>query len=229
MVGAGMGTSFGERLMSTLAETVQAPVSGLLVNLRSRSRTASAGVAASQSAVIGSPTTVFVNGRYRKARRRALALPSGMGPRSGLIIGSGDVYALGRTSGLSNVMVAAGVDAPPALVGVAAPVLRWSARRVGSPGNRQRSRLNTESTPPLGGERQTRLIAEVVGSRGEARIGRLMSVSGTAVAAHTAVMTMLELIADCLAGTMTAFQLRGHNSIGEGMDPVIVLDDAGRK
>ncbi|MCD2498493.1 saccharopine dehydrogenase NADP-binding domain-containing protein [Microbacterium nymphoidis] len=222
--GAGFGTLYAERLIGALIARVDSPVSALLVTLPSGGTVKSPGVTASQDAVFAAPALAVAGGNFVTPRGRVQRLPVGLGPRSGILVGTGDVIALQHSSELSDISVAAGVDAPVGLLRLALPFLkakaRWSSSRV----NRHQSIFPSGPKYVASDAPRVRLAAEVTGAGGTRARGWLSSRSGTEVAARTAVSTMLTLQCESRTGVRTAFQITGSEELGDGFDPTIRID-----
>jgi len=225
--GAGLGTLFGERLIDALTGAVDGPVSATLVSVPSGGATKSPGVTDSQNTIVLSRPLTLVEGRFQTVRQRVRQLPVGMGPGAALIVGTGDVVALSRSSGLQMIEVAAGVDMSPVLLRWGLPLVRANARRQLS--RRVQHEQRTPELERMADAPRQRLVAEVLGSDGVRVWGRLSSRSGTAVAARAAVAAMRALTHGGVAGTHTAFQILGDHAFGDGFDPEIEITAPSRR
>lgn len=222
VAGAGLGTWFGERLVHALTREVDHPVATLLITLPSNGSAKSPGVRASENAVVASRPLAFIDGTVQAVRKRVRKLHAGMGPKAALVVGTGDVIALGHSSGLRTVVVAAGVDVSPRWLRLGLPVITAVARRKSTLPN---VRAEDPARGVVSDAPRARLRAEVVGADGSRVRARLSSRSGTAVAARAAVMVMEALANGGRAGTYTVFQVLGDSTLGAGFDPVIEIEN----
>lgn len=223
VAGAGFGTWFVERLVHALAGRLDEPVSAHVVTVPSEGTPRTGGVAASQNVVLSTPAVALVNGQLETIRRRVRSFRGQVEPRSAVIVGTGDVIALGKSTGLRTVTVSAGVKVSPTSLRLILPLLLLKARIAASPSSRHAVKRDAADLPASSDEPRVRLFAEVTGSDGARLQGRLSSRSGTAVAAHTAVAVMHKLTSGGYAGTYTAFEVLGQQEIS-GPEATIEID-----
>lgn len=220
VVGAGMGTLFSERLTASLSETVPGATSALVVTLPSGTGHKTVGVGASESRVLAAPPAVVRGGHARQHAGRVVKLPRWMEVRSGIVLDVGDLYAVRRTSHLPDVTLAAGVDVPHRLLRVLVPFRALKARHGH---HRHRPGPSSSVAPWDPGARAVRLLAEVTGTNGTVRRGRLHARSGTVVAGHVAVEALTALTAGDRSGVLSAFEVLGDSPLPAGLEPQIEL------
>ena len=193
------------------------PVSIVLILVPSGASARSPGVVASQQLVMAAPGLVVSDGEFRLVQGlgRVERLPTWTGYASGVTLGSGDTIAMFRSTGVANVRVSAAVEMAPLPLRLALPLLSAKARIAA----RQRSLSSPVVRADGNGGMRVRLVAEVVGADGERVRGKLLSSSGTKIAAHATVATLQALTDQRIIGTRTVFQALGDTSLGAEVDP----------
>lgn len=225
--GAGFGTFMTERLIAAMTQRLH-DVEGIEVFLLpSGSSAKTVGVRSSEAAVISTRGMVVRDGRLVRVsqRLRTRKLPSIVGAPSGISVSNGDLVALSRSTSLSSVDIVAAVHARRALLRAALPLRSLSARiNLGrSPARTDANSSPIETATKPARNYRVRLVAVATSKRGERLVGRLSSVSGTSVAAHTALLTMRVLDAGDAGGTYTVGQILGDRRLDDNHEPLIEL------
>ncbi|MGO1661664.1 MAG: saccharopine dehydrogenase NADP-binding domain-containing protein [Canibacter sp.] len=213
VAGAGMGSYLTERLVHALiAELDGEPASASVIVLPSPPSSAGAsrrspGVSASHGAVMFESPWVTLNGTAHQIAEtdRAVPLDPWVGFESGVLLASGDLLALGRSSRIPNLRMLAAVAQQTGILRTALPQIISTAKQAAEYQSSQNSSRCT--TQPVQSPSRPRLLAEVIDSTGAFQRGRILAGSGTRVAARVAVETARRLSAGGFAGAQTAYQV----------------------